>query len=123
MKVIKVFLFVFLFLKADDYFISFSFIQINGKLIFTEFNCARAMVFKESKKKYLFTIPFKKNIKNSCNIYNEKIIDRVLKSEVFVYSNEQLSHSYLKSRTKLTFLPKRFDIIVKNGVLYFYLKE
>jgi len=110
-------------INAKDYFLSFSFININGKIIYANFNCSKALSYKHSPKKYLFSLPLYKDIKTTCKIYKEKIIDILLKQKVFVYSNEKLSKNNSKSRIKLTFLPKRFDIIIKNGVVKFYLKE
>ena len=72
---------------------------------------------------YLFKIPTdKKDIIKICYENKEKIIDYLLKKEVFVTANERSDNSF-SSRIVATFLPKRFDIIIKNGYAYFYLKE
>jgi len=49
-----------------------------------------------------------------CKKEKNKIILKMLKYKSYIYSK----NNYLK----LTFPPKRFDIIIKNGVAYFYLK-
>jgi len=112
-----------MFINAKDYFLSFSFINVNGKIIYANFNCSRALSYKNSPKKYLFSIPLYKDIKTTCKIYKERIIDNLLKQKIFIYSNEKLFKNNLTSRIKLIFLPKRFDIIIKNGFVKFYLKE
>ena len=108
---------------GDDYFISFSFVNINSKIIISNFDCSKALTFDSSKKKYLFKLPLKKDIKTTCKEFKEEIITHLLKNEVIIYSNEEVKQKYIKSRVKLTFLPKRFDIIIKNGFVEFYLKE
>ena len=111
-----------IFINARDYFISFSFINVNGKIIYTEFNCSPALSYKNSSEKFLFFFPLNKNITNTCKKYENQIIDNLLKQKIYVYSNEKLTKGNLKSRIKLTFLPKRFDIIIKDNYVYFYLK-
>jgi len=110
-------------LLFGDYFISFDFMSKNSKIIFFHFNCSKALTIKNSKKIFLFSLPLKKNIKTTCNFYEKKIIDFLLKRKVVIYSNEKLEKNNLNTQTKLTFLPKRFDIIIKNGFVKFYLKE
>ena len=41
---------------------------------------------------------------------------------MFITAAEKNNNSF-SSRVVATFLPKRFDIIIKNGYAYFYLKE
>jgi len=110
------------FLYAD-YFISFSFTSLNNKLIFYELNCAKAMTNKNVKKIFLFKFftPYH-NIKEICKYQSQILADKLIQFKSFVYSdNEMLKNSY-HFRVKLTFRPKRFDIIIKNGIAYFYLK-
>ena len=123
MRAVLILIILVLCINARDYFISFSFVNVNNKIIYSNFSCSKALTTKYSSKKYLFSLPFIKDIKTTCRVYKEKIIDKLFKSKVFVYSNEKVLKNYIKSRTKLTFLPKRFDIIIKNGVVKFYLKE
>jgi len=123
LRVVIILTTLLMFINARDYFISFSFLNINGNIVYSDFNCVRALSFITSDKRYLFSFPLHKDIKTTCKIYKEKIIDNLLKQKVFVYSDEKLFKNVLKSRIKLTFLPKRFDIIIKNGFVKFYLKE
>lgn len=53
-----------------------------------------------------------------CKKYKDDIIDNLLKHSSVLYAH------YLKDndRIKIVFLPKRFDIIIKDGFAYFYLK-
>jgi len=124
MEDIKIkFIFLFSFLFARDYFISFTFVNINSQLVVNEFNCAEALSVSSCKRSFLFSLPLKKDIKTTCNVYKEKIIDNLIKKGIIVYANEKRNKSYIRSRVKVTFLPRRFDIIIKNGVVKFYLKE
>ena len=122
MRVFIILILMIMYIKGDDFFISFSLVNKNGKIISYDFKCSRALTYKYSKKKFLFSLPLVKDIKTTCKIYQDKIINFLLKENVIVYSNEKLSDTLI-SRIKLTFLPKRFDIIIKNGVIKFYLKE
>ncbi len=110
-------------LLFGDYFISFDFVSKNSKIVSFHFNCSRALTIKDSKKTFLFSLPLRKNIKTTCDFYENKIIDFLLKRKVVIYSNEKFVRNSLNTQTKLTFLPKRFDIIIKNGFVKFYLKE
>jgi len=110
-------------LLFGDYFISFDLVSKNSKIISFNFYCSKALSVKNSKKRYLFSLPLKKNIKTTCQFYKYKIIDFLSKKGVVVYSNENLTKNNLNTKTKLTFIPKRFDIIIKNGFVKFYLKE
>lgn len=110
-------------LLFGDYFISFDFVSKNSKIISFHFNCSKALTIKNSKRIFIFSLPLKKNIKTTCDFYEKKIIDFLLKRKIVIYSNEKLVNNNLNTQTKLTFLPKRFDIIIKNGFVKFYLKE
>ena len=110
------------FLYAD-YFISFSFTSLNNTLISYELNCAKAMVDEDGKKIFLFKIvtPYH-NVKQVCKYQSQILADKLIQFKSFVYSdNEILKNSYY-FRVKLTFTPKRFDIIINHGIAYFYLK-
>ncbi|AZV46365.1 hypothetical protein C3L23_03480 [Nautilia sp. PV-1] len=52
-----------------------------------------------------------------CQKYKNTIIDRLLKYQTVV--NAQYNKN---DRVKIVFLPHRFDIIIKNGTAYFYIK-
>jgi hypothetical protein len=52
-----------------------------------------------------------------CKKYKNQIIDNLLKYKIIVNAE------YLQNdRIKIVFLPHRFDIIIKDGFAYFYLK-
>jgi len=110
------------FLYAD-YFLSFSFTSLNNKIVSYELNCARAMTNKNVKKIFLFkfSTPYH-NVKEICKYQSQILVDKLMKLNSFVYSNEVIKNDY-HFRIKLTFIPKRFDIIIKNQVAYFYLKD
>jgi hypothetical protein len=108
---------------ARDYFVSFDFYVDNSQLKSFHFNCAKAMSFKKSKKKFLFSFPLYKNISATCKKYKNEIVNNLLKKGVYVTSYEVLINSSITQKQKLTFLPKRFDIIIKDAEVYFYLKE
>ena len=57
------------------------------------------------------------DIKKVCDKNHEKIVDKLFKQQIIV------TNEYNKDDiTKIIYLPKRFDIIIKNGFAYFYLK-
>ncbi len=110
-------------LLFGDYFISFDFTSINSKIISFHFNCTRAMVNNYSKKKFLFKFktPYK-DIEKICKLQKNKIIDNLLKEKFHINSFVLKRNNYIVSREKGVYLPKRFDIIIKNNYVYFYLK-
>jgi len=108
---------------ASDYFISFDLIVKNNILKAYNFNCSKALTSIPSKKKFLFSLPFYKSIIKTCKKYENNIIDQLLKNEVFISSFEIVTNGYLNQKEKIIFLPKRFDIIIKDGRIFFYLKE
>ena len=82
------------------------------------------MTLNKSKEIFLFEFPTKyTKIKKVCVLEQNKIINYLLKYKFHISSNEKKSNNYLISRIKGVFLPKRFDIIIKNGFVKFYLKE
>jgi len=115
---------IFSFLFGKDYYISFSFSSLNTKLIYTKFNCSKALTASKLPKKFLFKIPCNKTIKKCCQLNQKMIIDKLLKNNIYIYSFNYMKNNIIfKNYSKLTFLPKRFDIILKDGYLYFYLRE
>ena len=123
MRVVIILITLVICINAQDYFISFAFIQKNGKIIYDKFNCSKPLTTKYSKSTFLFSLPLVKDIKTTCIYYKDKIIDFLLKDDIYLKKKKKMYKNYLKSRIKLTFLPKRFDIIIKNGEVKFYLKE
>lgn len=103
-----------------DYYISFDFTSKNGVLTSYHFNCSKALTNSNIRKKLIFIIPVKsKNIKLICKNNQQKIINNLLRYQFFITSNDNA----FNFKTKGVFLPKRFDIIIKNNKAYFYLKE
>ena len=79
----------------------------------------------KSKKKatFLFKIPVvNNNITIICKKNKEKIINYLLQDKIYIYSNEKIRNFSINSRVVATYLVKRFDIIIKDGFAYFYLK-
>jgi len=106
-----------------DYFISFSFTSLNNIIIYYELNCARTLTNKNIERKLLFKIPtMYLQVKKLCKYQSQILIDNLIKFESIIYSNDEIFQNRYNFRTKLTFPPKRFDIIIKNGIAYFYLK-
>jgi len=118
---------IILFLNSillADYFISFDFISKNGKIISFHFNCSKCMVKNSSKKKLLFKFktPYH-SIKKICKYQQNEIINNLLKYKFHIFSYDLKKNNFLVSYQKGVFLPQRFDIIIKNNYVYFYLKE
>jgi len=75
-------------------------------------------------KKFLFKLHCNETtIKNFCKKNEEMIFKKLLKTGVYSYNQDLLKNTFITSYSKLTFTPKRFDIIIKNNEIYFYLKE
>ena len=73
---------------------------------------------------FLFEFPTKyKNISDVCKFEQNKIVKYLLKYKFHISSNDTKQNNYLISGIKGVFLPQRFDIIIKNGFVKFYLKE
>ena len=103
-----------------DYYISFDFTSKNGILISYHFNCSKTLTTSNKKEKLIFALPVKsKNIKLMCKNNQQKIINNLLKYQFFITSYD----TEFNFKIKGVFLPKRFDIIIKNNKAYFYLKE
>ena len=110
-------------LYSKDYFISFSFTSLNNKIIYYKLDCAKAMTNKNVKRKLLFKLPtIYIEVKKICKYQSQILIDKLMKFESIIYSNDEILKNRYNFRTKLTFTPKRFDIIIKNGIADFYLK-
>ena len=82
------------------------------------------MTSSDNNKKFLFKLPFdEKTVKEFCKKNEEKIFQKLLETDVYSYNQDLLNNTSITSFSKLTFMPKRFDIIIKNNEIYFYLKE
>ncbi|NPA12033.1 MAG: hypothetical protein GXO62_07310 [Epsilonproteobacteria bacterium] len=108
---------------AKDVFISFSFANKNYKLIYQKFNCSLALAPKTAKKRYLFSVFCDGDLIKCCYKHQDEIITKILTYGIASFSNEKLTQNSFKSYAKITFTPKRFDIIIKDGVMKFYLKD
>jgi hypothetical protein len=113
-----------LYIRADDYFLSFSLSNLNLNEVNYQLNISKALTVEDKKEKYLFKISCNENnIKICCKKNSEKIFNELLKRDIIVTSTSLISHKFFYEKTKIVYLPQRFDIIIKNGFAYFYLKE
>jgi len=108
---------------ARDYYISFDYVVKNSELKVSHFNCSKALSKTKLKKTFLFSLPLYKNIKSTCYKYKNQIVDRLLKEEVILSSYDKKERFFFFDKTKLVFLPRRFDIIIKSNRVFFYVKE
>jgi len=70
------------------------------------------------KKTLLFTVDTDEtDILSLCKNKEDIIVNRLLKTNIIVNSKTDGN-----DRIKIVYLPHRFDIIIKNGIAYFYLK-
>ena len=96
----------------------------NYKITNYEFNCVKALTNSNDNKRFLFKLPFDEmTIKDFCKKNEEIIFQKLLETDVYSYNQDLLNNTSITSYSKLTFMPKRFDIIIKNNYVYFYLKE
>ena len=107
-----------------DYFISLHLTSVNNKLINYKLDYSKAMTSSNKRTKFLFFIdtPYLK-VKDVLKYQQSEIINKLLKENVFIYSNSLLRKNYFYEKSKLSYTPKRFDIIIKNHRAYFFLKE
>ena len=106
---------------SKEVYISFDFVSLNQKIISGNFFCSKALVNSCNKKKFVFKI--KTNFKNEfliCKLKKEELISKLLQFKANIYSNEYLSNKTFYSRIKLSFPPKKFNIIIKDNTAYFY---
>jgi len=76
------------------------------------------------KKYFLFSLPCDTdNIKTFCKKNRDVIVDKLLKQNIILTSFDNSDNYFLSTKTKLTYLPHKFDIIIKNSKIYFYLIE
>ncbi len=120
---IKLLLILISFLRAEEYFISFQLSSKNYRLIYENFNCSKKLTHTTGKKIFLFDIKCNKNnILKCCYEHKNEIIDKLINSKITITGRDEISNKQ-NSHAKLTFLPSTFDIIIKDQMLYFYLKE
>ena len=82
------------------------------------------MTDNDNNKKFLFKIPtVYDKIDKICENQKDEIALKLLKSGIYTSSYDDIyNNQAIKTYSKLTYIPKRFDIIIKNGFAYFYLK-
>jgi len=80
------------------------------------------MTHSKKKAKLLFSIPCSDDVLKCCNTNKEEIIYNLLKNDIIITSVDEVDFNSLNTSSKLSYIPRRFDIIIKNGVAYFYLK-
>lgn len=116
--------FAIISLFARDFFLSFDLTSKNYKLTSFHFYCSKAMTKSYRKGQLIFSIDTDYlKAEEVCKKDSSKIVDNLLKYKGVIYSNDKLKNFSLKNREKLSFPPRRFDIIIKNYRAYFFLKE
>ena len=138
--------------KGRDFFLSFSVTNINFKNINYQINISKALTENNEKGKFIFKIEcdninpqnirkekekrgkkkgkekeygilYNKNIEICLKTQSEKIFNKLLKRNIILTSFSKKTSNSFYEKTKIVYLPKRFDIIIKNNEVYFYLKE
>jgi len=124
-KSIVFLIFFFSFICSKEYFISYQLISKNGILIYYKLNFSKCLSKTHFKKNFLFKIKVKKNydLDKLLSLYKDEIFEKLLTYQNVIYAYSNLVNFQLNSFQKLTFTPKRFDIILKNRYLYFYLRK
>jgi len=110
-------------LFAKGFYISFEVSSFNNVIVYSNFFCSEAMINRNFKKKFLFSLECKKNIKSCCYKHKNFIMDFLFKRDIYIFAQDLKSFKTVSSYAKLTYLPHLFDIILKNNRLYFYIKD
>jgi len=63
------------------------------------------------------------SLKDIFKYEKENLIDLFSKNGVIIHNSQKIINYYSDDKIKITYLPKRFDIIFKDGYLIFKLKE
>ena len=122
-------MFLVSFLEAKQFYISFQFVSNNYFLTYKNFYCSKIVnISQNNSQKLLFYFSLQGNSQNSysfikkfCKKNSNLIIDRLLKERLILKSFDKYNSNFLVTKTKLTYLPHKFDIIIKNSKIYFYL--
>jgi len=126
LKIIKAFLLLFfpLFLFATQYWISFQYTMKNNQIINEKFEYSKCMYPTNSAtiKEFKYFNQYK-NLKDIFKYEKENLIDMFSKVGVIMHNNQKIVNYYSDDKVKVTFLPRRFDIIFKDGYIIFKLKE
>ena len=118
------FLFFPIFLFATEYWISFQYTIQNNQIINEKFEYSRCMHSTTSKtiKEFKYFNKHTK-LKDIFKYEKEDLIDLFSKEGVIMHNNQKIINYYSDDKVKITFLPRRFDIIFKDGYIIFKLKE
>ena len=64
-----------------------------------------------------------KSLKDIFKYEKENLIDLFSKEGIILHQNQKVLNYISQEKIKITFLPRRFDIIFKDGYMIFRLKE
>jgi len=118
----KFFLFFPSFLLALQYYISFQYTIQNNQIINEKLEYSRCM--DEKKLPIITTIKYfnkYNSIKDIFKYESENIIDILSKNGVIIHNSQKIINYYSLDKVKITYLPKRFDIIFIDGYIEFRL--
>ena len=120
----KLIIFFPLFLFATEYWISFQYTIKNNQVINEQLNISRCMheINTPTKKEFKY-FNHHKSLKDIFKYEKENIIDLFSKNGVILHNNQKIVNYYSDDKIKITYLPKRFDIIFQDGYIIFKLKE
>jgi len=110
------------FLFSKDVFISFQYRVKNFQIVYSNFECSAAMTGLNSERIFLFSIPCSGDELSCCRKHKDEIIKYLLHNEIILTSSDSLHTGSLNSYSNITYIPRRFDIIINNDTAYFYLK-
>ena len=118
----KVIIFLPIFLFATQYWISFQYTIKNNQIINEKLEYSKCM----SEKKLPTIKTFKyfnkhTKLKDIFKYEKENLIDIFSKEGVILHQNQKIVNYYSDDKVKITFLPKRFDIIFVDGYMEFRL--
>ncbi len=124
MKTVIILLIAIIVINAENYYISFDFYSKNGILTSYNFNCSKSMRISYRFSKLIFVLDTEyDNVKNLCHFQKNQIVDYLLKYKLHLSSYDKKINNSIFFKTKGVFLPKLFDIIIKDKKAYFYVKE
>ncbi len=107
-----------------DYYLSFQYTVKDAQVINSQINYSKCMTTSDKKvKKYIKYFNKHKNIKDVFKYESENIIDLLSQNGIILDGSSKINNFYLNDKITITYLPKRFDIIFKDGYMMFGLKE
>ena len=115
-------IFLPLFLFATQYWISFQYTIKNNQIINEKLEYSKCMSEKNLPTIKTFKY-FNKHtkLKDIFKYEKENLIDIFSKEGVILHQNQKIVNYYSDDKVKITFLPKRFDIIFVDGYIEFRL--